>query len=117
MFWQSIDPIAAIRVLAMHFHVHAKDTQIYGRNLPTTACSTPSSIPTRRIAPGSSAPAVTDTVLSGEEFISTLRMYGYDYCCRSSTKIHLVARGRAAQGDHFPGCIVIKEQPTAWWFK
>ena len=36
MFWQGIDPIAAIRVLGdAIFHVHAKDTQIYERNLPT----------------------------------------------------------------------------------
>ena len=35
MFWQGIDPIAAIRVLGdCIFHVHAKDTQIYDRNLP-----------------------------------------------------------------------------------
>ena len=37
MFWQGIDPIAAIRVLGdCIFHVHAKDTQIYERNLPLT---------------------------------------------------------------------------------
>jgi sugar phosphate isomerase/epimerase len=37
MFWQDIDPIAAIRVLGdAIFHVHAKDTQIYDRNLPLT---------------------------------------------------------------------------------
>src|ERR1700758_3084567 len=37
MFWQGIDPIAAIRVLGdAIFHVHAKDTQIYERNLPIT---------------------------------------------------------------------------------
>ena len=37
MFWQGIDPIAAIRVLGDSiFHVHAKDTQIYDRNLPKT---------------------------------------------------------------------------------
>src|SRR5947209_18088004 len=37
MFWQSIDPIAAIRILGdAIFHVHAKDTQIYERNLPLT---------------------------------------------------------------------------------
>jgi len=37
MFWQGIDPIAAIRVLGdCIFHVHAKDTQIYQRNLPLT---------------------------------------------------------------------------------
>jgi len=37
MFWQGIDPIAAIRVLGdCILHVHAKDTQIYERNLPLT---------------------------------------------------------------------------------
>src|SRR5579863_10734477 len=35
LFWQSIDPIAAVRVLqGAIFHVHAKDTQIYPANLP-----------------------------------------------------------------------------------
>lgn len=30
MFWQCIDPIAAVRVLGDSiFHVHAKDTRIY----------------------------------------------------------------------------------------
>src|ERR1700692_27926 len=37
LFWQSIDTITAIRVLAdAIFHVHAKDTQIYSANLPRT---------------------------------------------------------------------------------
>ena len=37
LFWQSIDPIAAVRVLQdAIFHVHAKDTQIYPANLPRT---------------------------------------------------------------------------------
>jgi sugar phosphate isomerase/epimerase len=37
MFWQGIDPIAAVRVLGdAIFHVHAKDTQIYSANLPKT---------------------------------------------------------------------------------
>ena len=37
LFWQNIDPIAAVRVLGdAIFHVHAKDTQIYPANLPLT---------------------------------------------------------------------------------
>jgi sugar phosphate isomerase/epimerase len=37
MFWQGIDPIAAIRVLGdAILYVHAKDTQIFSGNLPTT---------------------------------------------------------------------------------
>src|SRR5580700_3368970 len=34
LFWQGIDPIAAVRVLeGAIFHVHAKDTQLYPVNL------------------------------------------------------------------------------------
>ena len=37
LFWQSIDPIAAVRLLeGAIFHVHAKDTQLYAANLPRT---------------------------------------------------------------------------------
>ena len=37
MFWQGIDPIAAIRILGdAIFHVHAKDTQLYPANLART---------------------------------------------------------------------------------
>src|SRR5690242_13553868 len=38
LFWQNIDPIAAVRVLQdAIFHVHAKDTQVRAANLPLTA--------------------------------------------------------------------------------
>jgi len=37
LFWQNIDPAAAVRVLQdAIFHVHAKDTQIFPGNLPRT---------------------------------------------------------------------------------
>ena len=37
MFWQGIDPVAAIRILGdAIFHVHAKDTEVYDLNLPMT---------------------------------------------------------------------------------
>ena len=81
MFWQGIDPIAAIRVLGDSiFHVHAKDTQIYDCNLPKTGVLDTKKYTDERIAAGSSAPSATVTAAEWwSEFISTLRMYGYDY--------------------------------------
>ena len=73
LFWQQIDPIAAVRVLeGAIFHVHAKDTQLYSPNLCVQAFSTPS--PTRKsaIAAGSSAPAVTGMAASGGANFSLL---------------------------------------------
>jgi len=81
MFWQGIEPIKAIRVLGDSiFHVHAKDT------------------PDLRLEPAQDRRARHETVHRREEsawifrtvgfghgaewwseFISTLRMYGYDY--------------------------------------
>ena len=81
MFWQGIDPIAAIRVLGdAIFHVHAKDTQMYPRTCRGPACSTPRTTPMSATGAGFSAPAATAMAPSGgREFVSTLRMFGYDY--------------------------------------
>ena len=67
LFWQGIDPIAAVRVLgdAIHY-VHAKDTQMYPRQpAAAPACWTPSPIPTSATAPGSSAPWAMATARNG----------------------------------------------------
>ncbi len=81
MFWQGIDPIAAIRVLGESiFHVHAKDTQIYAANLPKTGV-----LDTKKYTDERNRSWIFRTVGYGhaygwwKEFISTLRMYGYDY--------------------------------------
>jgi len=66
LFWQSIDPIAAVRVLKESiFHVHAKDTQIYAATCRVPACSIPSRIPRNASAAGSSAPVDTATGPNG----------------------------------------------------
>ncbi len=81
MFWQGIDPIAAIRVLGdAIFHVHAKDTQIYDRNLPLTGV-----LDTKSYTDERNRAWIFRTCGYGHgeqwwrEFASTLRMYGYDH--------------------------------------
>ncbi len=81
MFWQGIDPIAAIRVLGdAIFHVHAKDTQIYARNLPLTGV-----LDTKTYTDERNRAWIFRTCGYGHgeewwrEFVSTLRMFGYDY--------------------------------------
>jgi len=81
MFWQGIDPIAAIRVLGdAIFHVHAKDTQIYERNLPITGV-----LDTKKYTDEQNRAWIFRTCGYGHayqwwrEFISTLRMFNYDY--------------------------------------
>ena len=66
MFWQGIDPIAAIRILGdAIFHVHAKDTQLYPANLPEQAYWTPSRTPMRKIVVGFFVPAAMATERNG----------------------------------------------------
>jgi sugar phosphate isomerase/epimerase len=81
MFWQGIDPIAAIRVLGdAIFHVHAKDTQIYPYNLPTCGV-----LDMKMYTDEAHRGWIFRTVGYGHdeswwrEFVSTLRMYNYDY--------------------------------------
>ena len=71
----------AIRVLGDSiFHVHAKDTQMYAANLPKTGV-----LDTKKYTDERNRSWIFRTVGYGhafgwwKEFISTLRMYGYDY--------------------------------------
>ncbi|HXN48021.1 MAG TPA: sugar phosphate isomerase/epimerase, partial [Bryobacteraceae bacterium] len=81
LFWQGIDPIKAVRILGdAIFHVHAKDTQIYDYNLPRTGV-----LDTKKYTDERNRSWTFRSVGYGHdagwwsEFISTLRMYGYDY--------------------------------------
>ncbi len=81
MFWQGIDPIAAIRVLGPAiFHVHAKDTQIYPYNLPKCGV-----LDMKMYTDEANRGWIFRTVGYGHdegwwrEFVSTLRMFKYDY--------------------------------------
>src|SRR5882762_2778160 len=80
LFWQSIDPVAAVRVLGEAIHyVHAKDTQLFPTNVTRNGV-----LDTKSYTDERHRSWIFRTVGYGHsaewwsEFISTLRMYGYD---------------------------------------
>ena len=119
MFWQGIDPIEAIRVLGdAIFHVHAKDTQMYAANLPKSGV-----LDTKKYTDERNRSWIFRTVGYGhaygwwKEFISTLRMYGYDYVLSIEHEDSLMsAEEGLTKGAQFLQEIVIQEKPAqAWW--
>jgi sugar phosphate isomerase/epimerase len=119
MFWQDIDPIQAIRVLGDSIlHVHAKDTQIYSANLPRTGV-----LDTRKYSDERNRAWIFRTCGYGHayawwtEFISTLRMFGYDYVLSIEHEDTLMSPGEGlTKAAAFLNQIVIREQPAApWW--
>ena len=119
MFWQGIDPIAAIRVLGdAIFHVHAKDTQIYTANLPRTGV-----LDTKNYTDERNRSWIFRTCGYGhgsewwKEFVSTLRMFGYDYVLSIEHEDSLMsAEEGLMKAASFLNEMVIKEQAgAAWW--
>jgi len=119
LFWQGIDPIAAIRVLGdAIFSVHAKDTQLYPANLPRTGV-----LDTKPYTDERNRGWIFRTCGYGHgaewwmEFISTLRMFGYDGVLSIEHEDSLLSpeEGLTKAAD-FLNNIVIREQPrAAWW--
>jgi len=119
MFWQSIDPIKAIRVIGDSiFHVHAKDTQIYDSNLPKTGV-----LDTKKYTDERNRSWIFRSVGYGhaygwwKEFISTLRMYGYDHALSIEHEDSLLSPDEGlSKAAAFLNAIVIRDRPTAaWW--
>jgi sugar phosphate isomerase/epimerase len=119
MFWQGIDPIAAIRVLGdAIFHVHAKDTQIYDRNLPLTGV-----LDTKSYTDERNRAWIFRTCGYGhgaewwKEFASTLRMFGYDYVLSIEHEDSLLSPEEGlSKAASFLNGLVMKQQPAAaWW--
>ena len=119
MFWQGIDPIAAIRVLGdAIFHVHAKDTQIYPYNLPKSGV-----LDMKKYTDEANRAWLFRTVGYGhdsgwwKEFISTLRMYGYDYVISIEHEDTLMAPEEGLKkAVRFLQEIVITQKPgVAYW--
>jgi sugar phosphate isomerase/epimerase len=119
MFWQGIDPIAAVRLLgdAIHY-VHAKDTQIYDRNLPLTGV-----LDTKSYTDERNRAWIFRTCGYGhdagwwKEFASTLRMFGYDYVLSIEHEDTLLSpeEGLSKAAGFLQG-VVMKESPAAaWW--
>ncbi len=119
MFWQGIDPIKAIRVLGDSiFHVHAKDTQIYDSNLPKTGV-----LDTKKYTDEKNRAWIFRTVGYGHayqwwtEFISTLRMFNYDYVLSIEHEDSLMSPDEGlTKAAAFLNQIVIRDQAAAaWW--
>lgn len=119
MFWQSIDPIAAIRVLGdAIFHVHAKDTQMYPLNLSRTGV-----LDTKPYTDELNRGWIFRTCGFGhgaewwKEFVSTLRMCGYDDVLSIEHEDSLLSSEEGlTKAARFLDEIVLKEKPTAaWW--
>jgi sugar phosphate isomerase/epimerase len=119
MFWQQIDPIGAIRVLGdAVFHVHAKDTQIYSANLVKTGV-----LDTKPYTDERNRSWIFRTCGYGhgaewwKEFVSTLRMFGYDDVLSIEHEDSLLSPEEGlSKAARFLQEIVIREQPAAaWW--
>jgi sugar phosphate isomerase/epimerase len=119
LFWQSIDPISAVRVLKdAIFHVHAKDTQIYTSNLPLTGV-----LDTKPYTDERARSWIFRTCGYGHgaewwsEFISTLRMFGYDSVLSIEHEDSLFSPEEGlTKAANFLNGLVIREKPgAAWW--
>jgi sugar phosphate isomerase/epimerase len=119
MFWQGIDPVAAIRVLGdAIFHVHAKDTQMYPANLPRAGV-----LDTKNYTDERNRSWIFRTCGYGhgaewwKEFVSTLRMFGYDYVLSIEHEDSLMsAEEGLMKAASFLNDMVIKEPAgAAWW--
>jgi sugar phosphate isomerase/epimerase len=119
MFWQGIDPIAAIRVLGdAIFHVHAKDTQLYPANLSRTGV-----LDTKPYTDERNRGWIFRTCGYGhgaewwKEFVSTLRMFGYDYVLSIEHEDSLLSSEEGlSKAAQFLNEVIVREAPTAaWW--
>jgi sugar phosphate isomerase/epimerase len=119
LFWQNIDPIAAVRLLQdAIFHVHAKDTQMYASNLPRTGV-----LDTKPYTQERDRAWIFRTCGYGHgvefwgELISTLRMFGYDYVVSIEHEDSLLSPEEGlTKAANFLNGIVIRERPgAAWW--
>lgn len=119
LFWQNIDPIAAVRVLGdAIFHVHAKDTQFYPTNLPLSGV-----LDTKPYTDERNRGWIFRTCGYGhgaewwKEFVSTLRMFGYDHVLSIEHEDSLLsAEEGLSKAAAFLNELVIREQPgAAWW--
>jgi sugar phosphate isomerase/epimerase len=119
MFWQGIDPIAATRLLGdAIFHVHAKDTQMYPTNLVRSGV-----LDTKPYVDERNRAWIFRTCGYGhgaewwKEFVSTLRMFGYDGVLSIEHEDSLMSPEEGlTKAAQFLRELVIEQQPTApWW--
>ncbi len=119
MFWQGIDPCAAIRRLGEAvFHVHAKDTRLYDVNYKVNGV-----LDTKPYSDEKNRAFLFRTVGYGHDadfwtdFVSTLQMIGYDDVLSIEHEDSLMSVEEGlTKAANFLNQIVIKERlKEMWW--
>ncbi|MFB3920643.1 MAG: sugar phosphate isomerase/epimerase family protein [Terriglobia bacterium] len=119
MFWQGIDPCLAIRALGEAvFHVHAKDTRLYGVNIGVNGV-----LDTKPYSQEKSRSWIFRTVGYGHDadfwcdMVSTLQMVGYDDVLSIEHEDSLMSIDEGlSKAAGFLNQLVIKEKlQEMWW--
>jgi sugar phosphate isomerase/epimerase len=120
LFWQNIDPIAAIRALGPAiFHVHAKDTSIDPINTPVNGV-----LDTKPYADEINRSWIFRTVGYGhdvkfwKDLVSNLRLVGYDYVLSMEHEDSLMSlREGLEKGVQFLRDLVLTDERGKPWFE
>jgi sugar phosphate isomerase/epimerase len=119
MFWQGIDPCAAVRKLGdAVFHVHAKDTRLYDLNIKVNGV-----LDTKPYSDEKHRSWIFRTVGYGHDadfwcdFVSTLQMVGYDDVLSIEHEDSLMSTDEGlSKAAAFLNQFVIKEKlKEMWW--
>ncbi|MCM8815809.1 MAG: sugar phosphate isomerase/epimerase, partial [Candidatus Omnitrophica bacterium] len=119
LFWQGINPIAAVRKLAgAIYHVHAKDTRIDAINTSINGV-----LDTKSYLDEANRSWIFRTVGYGHgeefwrEFISSLRIAGYDgvLSIEHEDSLMSVEEGLKKAISFLRGVIISEPKPKAWW--
>lgn len=120
LFWQNIDPLAAIRALGQAiFHVHAKDTIIDPYNTPVNGV-----LDTKPYADEANRSWIFRTVGYGhdvkfwKDLVSNLRLAGYDYVLSMEHEDSLMSlREGLEKGVSFLRGLVLADERGKPWFE
>jgi sugar phosphate isomerase/epimerase len=119
LFWQGIDPIVAVRALGdAIFHVHAKDTMIYRTN-----CERNGVLDTKPYTDEINRSWIFRAVGYGHgcefwnDFVSTLRMAGYDGTLSIEHEDSLMSsqEGLSKAVEFLKGVVIRQKVQGAWW--
>ncbi|HZT73641.1 MAG TPA: sugar phosphate isomerase/epimerase [Terriglobales bacterium] len=121
LFWQNIDPVAAVRILGAEgaiFHVHAKDTQIFAAN-----CNRTGVLDTKPYVHELQRGWIFRTVGYGHgaawwaEFISELRLIGYDdvLSIEHEDSLMSVEEGLGKAVAFLQSLVIREPRPKVWW--
>lgn len=119
LFWQGMDPIASLRALkGCIYHVHAKDCRIYPAN-----CDVNGVLDTKSYADEINRSWIFRTVGYGHgrdfwnDFVSTLRMVGYDGALSIEHEDSLMSTNDGFQkAVAFLKDVLLHEKPGAMWW-